>query len=334
MDLLSWITGTDPEATPRSNHSHGGIYRRPDAAPALQAKGCNPGIYSRRQGPFSGGCLAGMRAEPIEEFSPNPVRTTRSLSPQKARREPFPSYQGYGAQYHDVRSVQPTTFRPASIGSEAQGSFFNAGGYYSQSHRQAQAPGYEAPERLYGLSLYQQFQGSFPYQQPSIREANFTQDVKVPAHTAGTDDSRTTTPSKNDATPSTSDHSDVDDLVPRSIHSPSISDSQTPPSSTPGSPTAPGERLPAQDAGSNSDSSEKPNPVPVKEDASSDVNKPPFASLDIQDKGVAKARKCVQIAQQLNKSVTSECRSLEDEMSDLTKDLEALRAQLKNRPGA
>lgn len=159
-----------------------------------------------------------------------------------------------------------------------------------------------------------------------------------------TNGSISTTPTKSDVTPSTSDHvtpstsdhSDVDDLVPRSIHSPSISDSQTPPSSTPGSPAASGTRLPGRDSGSSSDSLEKPNKTSAnskEEDAALVVEKVPFASLDIQEQGVAKARRCAKIAQQLNKSLTGECRSLEDEMSELTKDLQALREHIKNRRG-
>jgi len=63
------------------------------------------------------------------------------------------------------------------------------------------------------------------------------------------------------------------------------------------------------------------------------LKKSPFASLELQvkDQEVVKARTCVRNAHILNKSLTGECRSLEDEMSELTKDLEALRAQLKNR---
>merc|ERR1719217_1559260 len=184
--------------------------------------------------------------EPIEEFSTgfspqSPVRTARSLSPQKVHRKPVLPYLPQHNDYTPT-SVHRTQFRPANISSgtlptEAWGSSFNTGGY--SGYHQAQTSSVDKPpQRMY------QFQASSLHQEHPTTQANFVKDVIV-VGSVPTNGSISTTPTKSDdVTPSTSDHSDVDDLVPRSIHSPSISDSQTPPSSTPGSPAASGTRLP------------------------------------------------------------------------------------------
>jgi len=347
MDLFSWITGSDPvdnSLTVRSSlnsSSHSGVYRRPgNQTAAKDRKPCNPGIYSaypRGNGKARSGCLAGMRGfEPVEEqvHTQRSVRGARSLSPQKVHRDHFLLRDTDQHRPVHTSPMRSREFRPATIGaqqsglygrpSEAQRSFFNEVGGHQHPYQQAQASQIEVydmpPKRLH------QFQPSLMYYEESPQgPVECAKNVSSPS-TPATNVS--TSPPKSDSsiTPSTSDHSDVDDLAPRSIHSPTISDSHTPPSSVPGSPAV-SQTLP--DAASGADCVE--NPQKDGEDSALPLKKLPFASLDLKDSGIVKARTCVRNAQKLNKSLTGECRSLEDEMSDLTKDLEALREQLKNR---
>lgn len=308
---------------------------------------CNPGIYAGGCGrPSRLGCLAGMRGfEPIEEFSTSgsihAFRAARSMSPQKGRpgRVHYEPFRPYRAQY-DERNAG--NLQVGQVWPSRQDSFFNEGGYPQSSHQVSRVDE-ELPRRA---SHEIQFQAAPAYEVSPTNQTNRTKDagvVETPPKNAGSAMSpkNELTPSTSDHnTPSTSDHSDVDDLVPRSIHSPStdgcISDPQpeTPPSSRPGSPAVSTSKPHSlQDSGNSSDNSEKPKKtkkLPVKEEF---VKKSPFASLDLQDRGVVKARSCARNAQMLNKSLTGECRSLEDEMSELTKDLEALREQLKNHRG-
>jgi len=248
--------------------------------------------------------------ETVVEMPAQSMRATRSLSPRKIQREPFrPSNLSSG--------IDQGLPRDRSFG--GPGSFCSTGGYPQPYQRAQTLQVYEvAPQRMYLLQLPP------TYEEPATNQAAHAKNAS-----AATVMSNSTPAPKADITPSTSDHSDVDDLVPRSIHSPSTSDVQTPPSSGPGSPAVP-QTCSLQDAGSTSDSSEKPQKPAPKEDPALAVKKSPFASLDLKDQGIVKARTCTRNAQQLNRSLTGECRYLEDEMSDLTKDLEALRAQLKN----
>eukprot|EP00746_Dinoflagellata_sp_MGD_P075918 gnl/MRDRNA2_/MRDRNA2_30528_c0_seq1.p1 gnl/MRDRNA2_/MRDRNA2_30528_c0~~gnl/MRDRNA2_/MRDRNA2_30528_c0_seq1.p1 ORF type:complete len:347 (+),score=55.72 gnl/MRDRNA2_/MRDRNA2_30528_c0_seq1:97-1137(+) len=342
MDLLSWLAGpdnADNDVTSRTmmsmnSSSHMGVYRRSSNTQPVK-KANNPGIYSGGKGPSRGGCLAGMRGfEPINEIPEQtfraapeqPFRSARSLSPQKLHREPL---RRPGAQ-----QFQPSNSSLLRDHSWSALGTFTHNRDSPQPYPQANSFK-ESSQNPYLLQAY-----------PSVYQhavTNHTTHKAASAVVTGMSVSKSdvksdVTPSTSDhVTPSTSDHSDVDDLAPRSIHSPSTSDAdaQTPPSSGPGSPSIStvSKSCSLQDAGSSSDSSEKPQKPPVKVDAVSTVKKTPFASLDLQDQGIVKARTCTRNALQLNKSLKSECRSLEDEMSDLTKDLEALREQLKNHRG-
>lgn len=320
MDLLSWLTGpdtADDAFTSRTMNasSHLGVYRRPNNPQATKGKVSNPGIYSGCKGPSRGGCLAGMRGfEAIQENRTHEIRAARSLSPQKVYREtPLPSW----PRAHGAQQFQPSNsslLRDSSL--NTLGGFTQNSGY-PQSHQQAYVYE-ESPKKPY------LFRAADVYQSPESNSEPYTKDASVATGKVGS-----TSSPKTDVTPSTSDHSDVDDLAPRSIHSPSTSDNdaQTPPSSSPGSPEPPNS-CSVQDTGSSSDSSEKPQKSSGKEDVVP-AKKSPFASLDLQDQGIVKARSCTRNALQLNKSLRSECRNLEDEMSDLTRDLQALRDQLK-----
>lgn len=330
MDLLSWLAGSDTlddTLTPRTlnSSSHSGVYRRSDNAQAVKRKPCNPGIYSGGNGKARGGCLAGMRGfEPILETPAQSMRAARSLSPQKVRTEPFRTYGGQEFWPSNLPyEIDHSLPRTRSLA--AQGNFFNTGGY-PQSYQQAHTfQVYERPSQSRYL-----FRAAPSHDEPARNQAAQTTDASpATGMSVATGTSNSTSVPKVDVTPSTSDHSDVDDLAPRSIHSPSTSDAQTPPSSGPGSPAVP-KAYSSEGAGSGSDSSEKLQILCPKEDPTLAVKKSPFASLDLKDQGIVKARTCTRNALQLNRSLTGECRNLEDEMSDLTKDLERLRAQLKN----
>lgn len=350
MDFFSWFEPVDNSSTSRAMNlsSHAGVYRRASTNQVVRGKATNPGIYAGGSGRSRGGCLAGMRGfdpiDPVESVStscPSPAvaparqrghlfRAARSLSPQKGM------------------SLASTSNYSDNKDFEFQGTSFHAGGYAPPLH---QAGGYAPPlHQASAISAespkgFHKFRAAPAYQEsptnvlaytPNTFDAEAQHVYVMEAQAQPTVSNAATSPPKNDTTPSTSDQSDVDDLVPRSIHSPSMSESQTPPSSSPGTPTIPSPTAsnarprPGPDSSDSSDAAETPL-APRKLPPKEAPKKSPFASLDLQDQGVVKARMYSCNAQMLNKNFTGQCRSLEDEMSELTKDLEALRAQLKSR---
>merc|ERR1719161_2740637 len=165
--------------------------------------------------------------EPIQQVPTQSFRAARSMSPQKVHRD---------RAHCEVQQFQPSN--SSFLRDHTLGSFTRNTGY-AQSHQQTYV--YEEPPKNPYL-----FQVAGVYQSPVTNNvsAKCTKDASVATEKLGSTASPktgSTASPKTDVTPSTSDHSDVDDLAPRSIHSPSTSDNDahTPPSSGPGSPAVP-----------------------------------------------------------------------------------------------